>query len=778
MADDIYPSLEAKKTVFVIDASNAVEQQLLEDWISTLKTQSQGSSSDSSSKTKETTNIIVPISVDPENIPSERLECLNGFDYDTLVVPVRIAWAKSSPTDKKSSGLREIFWGKRARPNATRATRILSKEPERALKVVAKTATLSELKNRFLEIDGNLSDQKQFASYIAGQASLALDVAERQHVGGRYKVPRRVAENIKASPSFKQALSELSSTENTPMSELLDETDVIMKEMIATPSPLWLDFAGGISRKLTSLAYASDIVFDPKDLARVKNIVNKHPTAFLWTHKTHVDGMALQKVFYENDFPAAHTFGGLNMAFAGMGHASRKSGVIFIRRTFQDNPLYKLILRHYIGYLLEKRFPFSWAFEGTRSRVGKLMPPRYGLLKYLIEAAEETDTKNLHFIPVAINYDMIGDVSDHAKEQSGEVKQAESLKWFVGYLRGMRQPMGRIYMDFGEPVVLEDAPDGQDKMAMSKMAFQVGVEVNRVSPITLASVVTMVLLAAVPRALSADELGREILRIVKWVRARGIRISSDFDIGNRLQADQLAQILVANDLVTVYGEDLVKLYTVSPEQHVVASYYRNTTVHYFVNKAIAELALLAVTSVEADRLNAFWREAERLRDLFKFEFFYSPRDEFRRQITVELNEYDPYWEENLQGSSDYADQMLRGFEPLVAHATLMQFTEAYWISSTVFARAENIHNLEEKDFVADCLSYGKQAYLQRRIRSKASIGKELFKNGLKLLRNLDLTQDPDSDPESNKVDPRLEIQSEFRNLIGRLERIRARTLPS
>jgi hypothetical protein len=94
-----------------------------------------------------------------------------------------------------------------------------------------------------------------------------------------------------------------------------------------------------------------------------------------------------------------------------------------------------MMLRQYISYLMEKRFPLSWSFEGTRSRVGKLMPPRYGLLKYVMDSAHATGARNLHIIPISISYDMIGDVKDYAKEQSGGVKRPESLSWFVGYLR-------------------------------------------------------------------------------------------------------------------------------------------------------------------------------------------------------------------------------------------------------------------------------------------------------------------------------------------------------
>ena len=113
------------------------------------------------------------------------------------------------------------------------------------------------------------------------------------------------------------------------------------------------------------------------------------------------------------------------------------------------------------------------------------MPPRYGMLKYVMEAVADSHADNLYIIPVAINYDMINDVKDYAAEQSGAIKRPESLSWFISYLRRLRQPLGRIYVDFGEPVVIDKAVINDDSLALAKTAFRVGVEANRVTPITL-----------------------------------------------------------------------------------------------------------------------------------------------------------------------------------------------------------------------------------------------------------------------------------------------------
>jgi glycerol-3-phosphate O-acyltransferase len=717
--------------------------------------------------------VVVPIARSPENIPTRSLAQALQVPPQTRIVPLRVVWMTS--VDKKSVAprLRDLLWGNPRKPGVSRARRTLRRHPERVQCIAGDGATLEELRQRYARTRGEVASGSRLADFVASQAGLALDIAERRLRGSRYKVPRQVAKNLAARPEFRVGLQQLSAEEGIPMPELQREAAEIMKELISIPRTFWLDAMGLLNRKIISLGYETDIAVDQAGLDRVRQITREYPTALLWTHKTHVDGFAMHWTFFKNDFPAPHVMGGVNMAFGGLGFIARRAGAIFIRRSFQDDRLYKFVLRSYIGYLLEKRFPLTWAFEGTRSRVGKLMPPRYGILKYVIEAAHTSEAENLHIVPVAINYDLIGDVADYASEQAGARKQPESLRWFIDYLRGLRQPMGRIYMDFGEPVVLERAPPPEDTLALQKVAFQVGVEVNKVSPITLPSLVTMILLGAAPRALTVRELSREMDVLADWARRREIRMTRDFDSDRRPPLEELAENLVRTGLITSYDGGPERVYAISAEQDGVASYYRNTTIHHFVNKAIAELALLKLAQFNSSSVTGFWEEAERLRDLFKFEFFYAPTAEFRDDIRAELSHYDPQWEQRLAEESGFAQRVIGEYFPLVAHATLLHFVDAYRIVADVLARQPDNVALDEKTCVAEALAYGRQAYLQRRINSQASIGKLLFQNAWRLAENRGLTDAGDAETgEQRKI-----LSQDLRELAHRIDIIRTVALP-
>lgn len=760
-----WPTAKAAQVLFIVDAAHAPEHTLLTTWLA--DTEPDGGHKGTQHR------VSLSIATRQEDIDASPLITRLDADDDTLVTPLRVVWRDDRPAERATPRFRDLLRGNQRRPGASRATRLLRKDPAAAQCIAGASATLGELRERFADDGGDAASREAFATFIADQAGLALDIAERQMRGGRYKVPRRVAHNMQKSRRYREALEEVSRQTGTPVEELRERSQDIFDELIAIPRTFWQDVLAAFNRKVISMGYQPEFVVDQESIRRLREVVRQKPSVILWTHKTHIDGFAVYSMLFENDFPVPHVLGGVNMAFAGLGYAARRSGAIFIRRSFQDDLLYKMILRQYIGYLLEKRFPLTWAFEGTRSRVGKLMPPRYGLLKYVVEAAEATDSRDLHIIPVALNYDLIRDVKDYVREQSGAVKQPESLRWFVGYLRGLRQPLGKIYIDFGEPVVLTDPPVDDDGLALKKIAFQVGVEANRVTPLTLSSLVTTILLGAAPRALTRLELGKQMLRYLNWARERDIRVTADFDRDNMRDFNVLADVIEKHGLVTHFDEGPDQVYTLVPDQHAVASYYRNTTIHHFVVKAFIEVALMRVSRSEGDRLAMFWREADRLRDLFKFEFFYAPRDAFHNDVDTELRRYDKDWQKSLTENPEYPGELLPRFRPLVSRAALLPFMEAYRIVANVVSRLETGEGIDQKECVKQSIALAKQAYLQRRISSEASIGKLFFENAFNLIENMGLTKADDPSLDS----AREALSREFRDLANSLERLRVLTLP-
>ena len=769
MSNNPWQSVSAKQVLFIIDAAHKVEEKLLLDWLHTSKNQAAFEGAVS--------HCVVPIAHDPENIQTEDLMLALKVPSDTLVVPVRVVWRTALDDLNDKPRWRDLLRGNPRRPNQRKAQSLLEQDASKAMCIAGNPATVSDLTERYNKRLEIASVDENLADYVAEQASLALEVAERRLRGSRYKVPRQVSKQVRASDRYRQGLHKIMQETGESEQELRAKALPYFRELVALPHNFWQDVAAAFNRWVISLGYENKLVVDIEKLEQYRAIVREHPTALLWTHKTHMDGITMQSILFEHDFPPPHTMGGINMAFAGIGFLARRSGAIFIRRSFQDNPLYKLVLRGYLAYLLEKRFPLTWSFEGTRSRVGKLMPPRYGMLKYVMDAMQESSADNLHIIPVAINYDMNNDVKDYAAEQSGSIKRPESLSWFVSYLRRMRQPLGRIYVDFGDPVVVNKLAFKDDHLALQRTAFKVGVEANRVTPITLTALMSMSLLGAAPRAQTINELQDNMSDLRAWAKHRDVKFTSDFDDDEREHMLKLIDNMVNSELINRYDEGPETVYAVAADQHAMASYYRNSIVHHFIPKAITELALVEAIASDADRETAFWNEADRLRDMFKYEFFYVPTDEFHQKIREELAFFSPDWQSKL-ADGDELLVLLRSMKPLIAHACLRPYIEAYRVMADVFARLGNNETLDEKAAISAAFKYGRQAYLQRRVSSKASIGQILFKNAYKVMTGYGVVELTDAASDGNLVDKRKSVSKRFRVMSHRIDQLRAMAMPT
>ena len=752
------------RKLFIIDARNRVERRHLLDWLHG----TWGAISDSEWVTLDLSDETAPLKL-------EKLADRLDQAEDCLVIPVRVAWRIPHFDRDRTLRLHDLIFGDPRMPGSLRAWSILLRDRRRAQCLLGEPASVAALRARFAE-DIGMADADPatgFASFVTRQATLTLEVQERGVRGTRYKVPRFVADSLAASPRFRSALAALASDLGRKPGELLPEARRYMKELISTPSAMFLDLRARLERFMMTQGYDKGFLYDPAELEELRGLIRTRPTVLLFTHKTYLDGVTPNALFYDNDMTMLHSFGGINLDFFGIGTLFRRSGMIFIRRSFSDTPVYKVVLRQYIAYLLEKRFPMSWALEGTRSRLGKLMPPRYGILKYVLDAAYDGGIEDVNIVPFVTSFDLIRDVEEYAAEQAGRVKQAESLGWFIGYLKSLREPMGRVRIDLGKPVVVARAPNPDDKLALARIAFDASVSANRVTPLTVTSVMCLILLGTAPRGATAEELARVTRFLVQWAKDRGIRLSEELQSLDRDALRARADTLVNSGLILRDDAGSATVYTILPGKHAMASYYRNTIIHHFLDKTIIELALFKVQEDSDENASLqFWAETERLRDLFKFEFFYPPREQFRKDLETELDRCDGQWSARLRQGHGGVKALIRRFQPLLGHAALLPFVEAYIVVLEQLVRLTPGELLTQEDCVEQGLIEGRQAYLLRRITSQASIGKILFENGYRLAAHMGLTGETDE----AKIAGRRALLAEFRALARRMERMRIEVL--
>ncbi len=199
-----------------------------------------------------------------------------------------------------------------------------------------------------------------------------MERAQYRLLGAQYKVPRLVREEIEASHEFRASARELAEALGRDPAEVWSEVQACLDEMVTGYSRFLLDIMARAGQMMLRPTYGDEIDYDQAQVERVREEMRRHAAVILPSHKSNFDGMVVPILMHENGLPPVHTFAGINMAFWPLGAVMRRAGRIFIRRDIKDDPVYRWVLRQYLGYLVEKRFTLEWYIEGTRSRSGKL----------------------------------------------------------------------------------------------------------------------------------------------------------------------------------------------------------------------------------------------------------------------------------------------------------------------------------------------------------------------------------------------------------------------
>jgi glycerol-3-phosphate O-acyltransferase len=546
------------------------------------------------------------------------------------------------------------------------------------------------------------------------------------------------------SPALRAALGDLARETGRDEREVLRQARAYLAELGTSHAPrihsLWVR-AG---RALIGAGYTG-IDYDPAQVERVRALLAASPTVLLPSHRSYLDGGALTVGFHDHGLPPLTVFGGINMAFWPLGALWRRNGMVFIRRGEAD-PVYRCTLRHWLAHLVGQRRPLQWFIEGTRTRTGKLGPPRLGLLAYLVDAFMEGRLDDLQLLPVAVAYDQLHEVAEYAGEARGAAKTAESLGWLLRYVRAQRGRFGLVYVRFGEPLSLRAAlgpaadarrrPAGERRLELQKLAFEIGCRINDSTPITGTSLVTLALLGARGRALTLAQIRKAVEGYLDFAIRRSVPLAPTARLDSDAALTAVLDGLVAQGVVAAHRDGREAVFGVAPGQHLAAACYRNSIAHFFLLGAIAEIALLEAAARPAgQRAQAFDSSALELRDLLGFDFFFREREPFLVSVHAELDRMSPGWQAHLEAGPEGVQAVLAALPTLGSDMLLRPFIEAYSIAADALAACGDGAAPDSCRWIDECMGLGRQYEIQRRLAHPESVSRHLFATGLELARH-------------------------------------------
>ncbi|MBV9089664.1 MAG: glycerol-3-phosphate 1-O-acyltransferase [Mycobacteriaceae bacterium] len=754
---DHFASFTATDDALVLaSVSSPAELELLNDWLAQQRREHPDT---------EVEALQLPEGDPPPATMAQLVEQLQA-DEDRTVVPVRVFWIPGGlPTQVKVVGLlsgRDTY-----RPPEMLQRRILRKDPSRARVVAGEPAKVSELRQQWQ--DTTVGDNpRDFARFVLRRAILAIERVELRLLGPEYKSPRLVKPEMIASARFRSGLEKIPGATVEAAGKMLDE--------LATGwSRFSVDLIPALSRAIFSRGFNPNIDYDRSEVEAMRSALETHPAVLLFSHRSYLDGAIVPVAMQENRLPPVHMFAGVNLAFGFMGPLLRRSGVIFIRRNVADDPLYKYVLKEFVGYVVEKRFNLSWSIEGTRSRTGKMLPPKLGLLSYVADAYLDGRSDDILLQPVSITFDQLHETAEYAAYARGGEKTPEGVGWLYNFIKAQgERNYGKIYVRFPPAVSMRQylgqphGPIAQDpaakRLAMQKMAFEVAWRIQRASPVTATGLLSALLLATRGIALTLEQLHHTLQNSLDYLQRKQTPVTNSAlrlrtHDGVRAAVDAMSN----GHPVTRVDGGREPVWRIEPQCEHEAAFYRNSVIHAFLETSIVELALTYAARADGDRLAAFWSQVMRLRDLLKFEFYFADSAAFRDHVAEEMAWQDD-WEAHVKAGGDHIQMLLHAKKPLMAHAMLRPFFEAYQIIADVLRDAPA--EISEKELTKAALGVGRQYVAQGRVRSNESVSALLFATARQVVADQNLLA-----PAADLAGRRAVFLAELRDILHDMDRI-------
>lgn len=549
-------------------------------------------------------------------------------------------------------------------------------------------------------------------------------------------------------PKFQEDLKKIAKSQKRKLEDVLKDAEACIAEIYARQDP----FANVATLKgfeyMMSKAYEDKIDVDRQEIKWLMKLMRKNSVAFILTHKTYLDTVVLINTLSSYGMPIPYFFGGINLAMPGIKQLGKNSGLIFLRRSFKDDEIYKASLRHYISYLIEKGDHLTWNIEGTRSRTGKIVYPKMGILKYIMEGEQES-SRPIKYVPVSIVYDLIPDVKEMTEEgKASKGKRSEDLGVFANYIKKLGHQYGRAAIRFGKPVdvtahrdaIIPDDEDRsyEDKNTLPRFAFELIHRANTITPVTTVSLVCNVLLNNF--ALTKREIEANVIKLMKYIEQRKEDVL--LDRGNKIgvTVQKALNLLLSSHIIQKSKAGRKTQYSLAANEYLSATYYANMASGHLYHRAFIELALVKVKDdTSPDRIIHFWEEIMHLRNLFKFEFFYTNKPQFSSEIEEELSLFDKDWRTIIANSEGDIYGLLKRQELYVSKGMLLIYLEANKVVCHTLNSWDLDDDFIDSEFIELCMFKGKELHWQSRITRLDSVSKPFLVSALRFAKNSKLT---------------------------------------
>lgn len=374
-------------------------------------------------------------------------EALAETGLDVQIVPVVILWGRSP--DKQDSILKALFSETWRQPGPLRRVLTILLHGRNVLVRFNAPISLSTLSREGL-------DEAQALRKFSRVLRVHFRRQQQMAIGPDLSHRNTQVDTLLAAQPVRHAIAEESTRHGIPLEAAHLRARRFALEIAS-------DYSYGAVRALELfLSWLWTRLYDGFDIHNLDVLTRIAPgqgIVYVPAHRSHIDYLLLSYLLHRNGFTPPHIAAGANLNLPLVGPLLRHCGAFFLRRSFKGEPLYAAVFHEYLHLMLTRGFPLEYFIEGGRSRSGRTLTPKAGILGMTVRSFIREHERPLIFIPVYIGYEKLLEGRSYLRELAGKPKQKESLWALLKIARQIKRVFGKVHINFGEPLALSDFLD-------------------------------------------------------------------------------------------------------------------------------------------------------------------------------------------------------------------------------------------------------------------------------------------------------------------------------
>lgn len=685
------------------------------------------------------------------------IEMQRASEEPIILVPQTFIWSKS--TGETSPAVVDALLGPTEWPGRLRSiTQFLTNYRNVTLRA-GEPVDLRE----FLTEQGGLASSAQDETLLRRLTYMLLRRLERERrsiIGPQRKPADRMREDVLRSPKLRQVIADMAGEGEAAQETLRKRASQMLAKMEAT-----LDMSGvaafGAAFEHASKRMYSAVDIDFRGVERLRECAKDGVLVLLPSHKSHVDYIVMSWICYAHHLPVPLIAAGDNLAFFPMGLIFRRCGAFFIRRSFKGDRLYGAVVDAYLRRVIKDGSTLEFFIEGGRSRTGKLLPPKVGLLSIVVDGAIATSGRPVYFCPISIGYERIVETDAFVRELVGGEKKEENVGNLLESADKVAGRYGRLDVQFGEPLTLEQVAqelgDGHadlTRLAPSKrralvtrLAHRVMQRINEVTSVLPGALVATVLLSHPRRGMTHVEVVQSAQRLAAWLGRRGARFGATLlkspdtiEVADASITEAL-DLYAKSKLVEIHRPDAATgakpvrvragegaIYVVPPEARLSLEIAKNHIVHFFVSRALVSVGLFASPSLPTT-VDSLRERVRALSRLFKHEFQFRADAPFEAIFDEELTALLAEGLLEREGDALRIPTEGAGAELEQCAALLRPFLEGYRVAARGLSLLLK-NPLSPKELAKKCVPVGRRMFLAGEIECPEAVMTPLFETAI------------------------------------------------